>query len=126
MANKAKNIRLTAKRKAFLDMVKKLSKYFDEDGLFKQDEFDTDDLAESIVDLFGKLPTRISSVLESSTLFGAALYVLQMPQLVRDVDSCSEKCLGAAPFDAAFCAGWSIGFDAGKKVAEEECDEGAA
>jgi hypothetical protein len=126
MAKKAKAMRLTASRKAFLNMVEKLSKYFDDDGLFKQDEFYTDDLVDSILDLFDKLPPRLRNILDSSTLFGSALYVLQMPQAVRDVDSCSETCRGSVAFDAAFSAGWSMGFDAGKKDAEEESDEGAA
>jgi hypothetical protein len=115
MAKKAKAVRLTAKRKAFLDMVQKLDKYFDDEGIFKEDEFYTDDLADSIADIFGTLPKTLRNINASAPLFGSALWVLQIPKDLREVETCSETCKGADPFEAAFFAGWSLGFDAGKE-----------
>lgn len=120
MATKKKPFPLTTKRKAFLAAVEKLAKYFDEVGVVKLEEFDADQIADSIMGLFNKLPKSIRNINDSAALFGSALYVLQMPENLREVESCSETCNGAAPFEAAFFAGWSLGFDAGHKDAEDE------
>lgn len=120
MTKKAKTFRMTASRKAFLNAVAKLGKYFDDDGTFKEDAFYVDDLADSLIQLFEKLPKSLRSINAAAELFGSALYVLQMHADFREVDTCSEACKGSAPFTGAFFAGWSLGFDAGKQDAQDE------
>jgi hypothetical protein len=115
MAKKAKAVRLTAKRKAFLGIVQKLGKYFDDDGIFKEDEFYVDELADAIMEIFDALPKKIRNINDSAALFGSALYVLQTRADTREADKCSETCKGASPFEAAFFAGWSLGFVAGQE-----------
>lgn len=120
MDAKKKPFPLTTKRKAFLAAVEKLAKYFDEDGVVKDEEFDADQIADSIMGLFNKLPKSLRNINASAALFGSALYVLQTPDILREVESCSETCKGAAPFEAAFFAGWSLGFESGRKDAQDE------
>jgi hypothetical protein len=116
---------VTAKRKVFLDAIEKLGKYFDESGLVVEDKFDADQLAVAIMELFDKLPKRLRNVDDMAVLFGSALYVLQMPADLRQADTCSETCRGALPFEAAFFAGWGIGFDQGQEDAADEMKEEA-
>ena len=120
MATKTNPFPLTTKRKAFLAAVEKLAKYFDEDGVVRDEKFDADQIADSIMGLFNKLPKSLRNMDNSAALFGSAFYVLQMPEILREVESCSETCKGAAPFEAAFFAGWSLGFDAGREDAQDE------
>jgi hypothetical protein len=120
MTKTPKPFRMTARRKAFLMAFEDLQKYFDDDGFVKQDDFSSDDIADSIMELFNKLPKRLRNINASAGLFGSALYVLQTVADLREVDTCSDNCRGAMPFEAAFFAGWSLGFDA---ASEDEKDE---
>ena len=112
--------RMTAKRKVFLNAIEKLGKYFDESGLVVEHKFNADEIADTLMGLSNKLPKRLRNINQMAVLFGAALYVLQMPADLREVDTCSETCHGAMPFEAAFFAGWGIGFDQGREDAEDE------
>ena len=112
--------RMTAKRKVFLNAIEKLGKYFDESGLVVEHKFNADEIADTLMGLSNKLPKRLRNINQMAVLFGSALYVLQMPADLREVDTCSETCHGAMPFEAAFFAGWGIGFDQGREDAEDE------
>jgi hypothetical protein len=117
---KAKAHKMTANRKVFLNAIEKLGKYFDESGLVVEHKFDADEIADALMGLFNKLPKRLRNINDMAVLFGSALYLLQMPADLRKVDTCSETCHGALPFEAAFFAGWGIGFEQGREDAEDE------
>jgi hypothetical protein len=116
MAKSPKQRRLTSKRKLFLNAIKALEKCFDDNGLVK--DGDSDVLADELLLLIDKCPKSLSHINSFAPVLGSALYVLQHAKSFREPETCSETCMAATPFEAAFFAGWSIGFEQGRDDAK--------
>ena len=120
MAKQAKTRRLTAKRKAFLDALSVLCEHFDDDGFVKSDS-DSHQIADLIVELFDKWkkPAKLD-LCTFATVCGSALWLLNQTKSERNIDDCSETCVGAEIFEAAFFAGWSIAFESALKSSADK------
>ena len=115
---------MTANRRFFLKAVGMLDKYFQDRRL--KDDFSCDRVADALIELFKSRPPHMRSIYEFSEAVGSALFFQDQGAGFCGVEEISESCKGAEPYQVAFLAGWSIGFDAGRKHAGDEHDESVA
>jgi hypothetical protein len=118
---KEKVLRLTKKRRLFVETVKMLQVFFGEDGLLGEQHF-AEDVSFELEHLWVKPQSGWKKIRlgEFQEAICSALYFMHSAQRVFELDEVHESCAGGEVFEVAFELGWSIGFDMGREAERED------